>query len=260
MTKNKPGMIVIEVSRETEFTEDQRTALIAALEFLFGAGSAPDGRSIDEIVGGSPFGFQMWGLFLNIWEPGSAAEAAGQEQLIKARLEYPLVKSPVSDEQEWRRVALEKWRHYKRIYEAYERGEGYGNSHVALDVHEAALVHLIPFLLGVPDEAIDRTGSGLKQETPKELGERAFREAEERGPRSTLPICGAVYTDGDFRAECTVDRSWPHKEHSSGDWHWRTTGPGDPHANEDVVKPYPGNHLDWTQYEDIRKMRQTEDD
>lgn len=230
MTK-KPGMIVIEVSRETEFTEDQRTALIAALEFLFGAGSAPDGRSID----GPPFGFQMRGLFLNIWEPGSAAEAAGQEQLIKARLEYPLVKSPVSDEQEWRRVALEKWRHYKRIYEAYERGEGYGNSHVALDVHEAGLVHLIPHLLGIPDEAIDRTGSGLKQETPKELGERAFREA------SQDRMLGIYIKQRQVPADQFLQEThgiWKHEEYELL---------GDPHANEDVVKPYPGNHLDWTQ-------------
>jgi hypothetical protein len=58
-------------------------------------------------------------------------------------------------------------------------------------------------------------------ESAKAFGERAFREAEERGPRTTLPICGAVYQDGDFRAECTVDRAWPHEEHSSGEWHWR---------------------------------------
>jgi hypothetical protein len=83
-------------------------------------------------------------------------------------------------------------------------------------------------------------------ESAKDFGERAFREAapnrlgvvkppgiyikqelnndwiarpEER--RATLPICGAVYQDGDFRAECKVDRAWPHEEHSSGEWHWR---------------------------------------
>lgn len=32
--------------------------------------------------------------------------------------------------------------------------------------------------------------------------------------------CGAVYAEG--TPPCSIDATWPHDEHSNGEWHWRT--------------------------------------
>jgi hypothetical protein len=86
------GLILIEVERDTEFTEDERIAVIAALEFLFGERSDFPGEMSK--IAASAFGFRLRGLFLSLWKNGSAEGASQEEQLMRARLEYPIVQSP----------------------------------------------------------------------------------------------------------------------------------------------------------------------
>lgn len=189
----KRGQIVIEVVRDTEFTEDQRTAMIAALEFLFGERPDPHSAAAHRVQ--PPFGFTMRGMFLQIWGPGSKEEAAGEEMLMRARLEFPIDRSmspPSYTEEEvrWRQVALEKFREYREIYEAYERGEGHGNSSVALDHREAVLAQMIPYLLGLPEESIEMSkGRHIHKNRPGDP-----HHHEERLP--AYPSEGLEFTGG----------------------------------------------------------------
>jgi len=170
-----------------------------------------------------------------------------------------LIGEPSNEMTEWRRVALDKWRHFKGIWEGYEMGNGYGNSVVALDHHAYALVKMVPYLLGMPEEALPELHERVREQSRplRRLAEDITsmgrpgdpHHHEERLPaypaegldftdtgylptgpvpdafehKTKLPLCGEVYERGDFRAECTVDADWPHDEHSNGEWHWRTS-------------------------------------
>lgn len=75
-------------------------------------------------------------------------------KLHKGAPAVPLVKltepkPPVDTEalEEWRRAALEKWRHYRDVVRPS------GNI-VACAIHEGSLVKMIPYLLGMPEEAL----------------------------------------------------------------------------------------------------------
>lgn len=214
MTEKKRGQIIIEVDRETPFTEDERIAMIAALEFLFG--ERPDPHSDAARRGASPpFGFRMRGMFLQIWGPGTKEEAAGEEMLIRARLEFPIDRtlSPnvyTPEEAGWRHVALEKFREYRDIYEAYDRGEGYGNSSVALGHRETALAQMIPYLLGVPEESFEMSkGRHIHK------GKQGF----------VRPPVGYI------------------KQEYYGEW---KNQPGDPHHHEERLPAYPSESLEFT--------------
>lgn len=214
MSEKKRGQIVIEVSRDTEFTEDQRAAMIAALEFLFGERPDPYSAAAHRVQ--PPFGFTMRGMFLQIWGPGSKEEAAGEEILMRARLEFPIDRSmsPPSyteEEARWREVALEKFREYREIYEAYERGEGHGNSSVAIDHREAVLAQMIPYILGLPEESFEMSkGRHIHK------GRQGF----------VLPPGGYI------------------KQEHHGEW---KNQPGDPHHHEERMPAYPSESLEYTE-------------
>jgi hypothetical protein len=181
---NRQGRIVIEFDRKTPPTAEQRFALIAALEFLLG-GRAELTMDSSTSQDGTPFGYRMNAL----------------------RIEEGL--EPESEMAEWRRVALSKWRHFKEMHDAYEIGKGYGNSKVALDVHVYGLAKMVPYLLGMPEEAL--------MDAPVARAER-----EKRFRQETL----GRWTDESLQA---------HKPK-----------PGDPHHHEERMPAYPTAGLDFT--------------
>jgi hypothetical protein len=83
--------IYIEVQRNGSSgkeTEEQRTALVSALEFLFGERST-DGLSVDEIMGGAPFGWVLCRIQIH-------EDAPTMRERVAARIETI---QPLFDEQ-----------------------------------------------------------------------------------------------------------------------------------------------------------------
>jgi hypothetical protein len=180
------GMIVLEFRMPDGevLTEEARAVLIAGLERAFNF----------EIPGKTP---ELLSLFAQTWvgrsEEGDQAEAI----LMRGRMEYPVEVSNSAraaavekyfggEMKEWRAVALSKWRHYKEMAEAYEIGKGHGNSSVALDVHAYGLAKMIPYLLGMPEEA-------LQEFTQETRGKWGPHHHEERMP--AYPSEGLDFTD-----------------------------------------------------------------
>lgn len=171
--------IRINVSRTAEETEEQRQAMIAALEFLFGVRTDFDLT----VEGGAPFGYTMDSL--------------------------QIIGEPSAEMSEWRRVALDRWRHFKGIWEGYEMGNGYGNSVVALDHDVYALAKMVPYLLGMPEEALPDV-------------------RERRAPEKPHSIWAKVDPE-------------KYKQETHGNW---TTA--DPHHHEERLPAYPEVGLEFT--------------
>jgi hypothetical protein len=161
-------------------SEEQRQAMVAALEFLFGQ---RDTWSIVESP--VPFGWKL------------------------ERMQFETDPQPGSSMYEWRRVALSKWRHFKEMWSAYEGARGYGNSQVALDVHAYSLAKMVPYLLGVPDEAID---------SPTAIS-RSERARLTRGGRGEVDAEAGKFA--------------------------RVARPGDPHHHEERMPAYPSEGLEF---------------
>lgn len=163
--------------------------------------------------------------------------------------------------EEWRGVALRKWRHYR------DNVRTSGNL-IALSFHERGLAFLVPYLLGMSEEArcpqcqqtlseCDLMGCNGKSEVPsssllevrenvgaivrEHLSRVGFYDnrdawAEECTAEMVAALLRLPELGGDGRAECgvvyndktppcSVPASWPHDEHSNGEWHWRTPEP-----------------------------------
>jgi hypothetical protein len=158
-------------------SEDKRRGMVV-LEFQM-----PDGRLLTE--------------------EQRATLIAGLEQAFNFDKDGPMT--------EWRRVALSKWRHFKEMVLAYEHAAQHPGtvspSSVAIDVHMWTLVKTIPFILGLPEEALpelherqqaDRKlrRSALKSSYEQErLGEFGPHQHEEQLP--AYPADGLDFADGE---------------------------------------------------------------
>jgi hypothetical protein len=163
-------------------------------------------------------------MYVQTWVGRSEDGDRAEELLMRGRLEYPVEVSASAQEAaadkyfgkdgpmtEWRRVALSKWRHFKEMVLAYEHAAQHPGtvspSSVAIDVHMWTLVKTIPFILGLPEEALpelherqqaDRKlrRSALKSSYEQErLGEFGPHQHEEQLP--AYPADGLDFADGE---------------------------------------------------------------
>lgn len=126
----------------------------------------------------------------------------------------PMFQEP--EMQEWRRVTLSKWKHYRDVVLPS------GNP-VAIAVHEHGLLKCIPFLIGHPELEItiedeERIHSALSERSRL----KGFRQESLGRPSMTV--------DGVEIPKVRLGESW---------------GNDDPHRHEEDAMPYPREGLDF---------------
>jgi hypothetical protein len=242
------GMIVLEfrMPNGEMLTEEARAQIIEGLERAFNF----------EIPGVTP---ELLSMFVQTWVGRSADGDRAEEILMRGRLEYPVelsasAQAAAADKyfgkdgelSQWRRVALFNWRHFKEILTNYEIGRGHGNSQVAIDRHAYSLAKMVPYLLGMPEEALgpkapvaadsrqDASIPGLEFTDPGCLPTGPVPDAFEH---DGAELCGAAYDD--WTPPCSkpaghetagLANPW---EHSNGDWHWGEPNPKRRRSPED---------------------------
>lgn len=144
----------------------------------------------------------------------SAREAGWEASGLQA------IGEPSQEMAEWRRVALDKWRHFRQMYIDYEAGKVPGMQSISLDFHAYGLAKVIPYLLGVPDEALPDQQITPKQQPSFQLGQGY--------------VLGPTKNPNEFRVEPR---------------HPEAFRLGDPHHHEERMPAYPVAGLDFTDAE-----------